>query len=61
MEQPLREFVFMDRAAVGIGSVLMTLGAELNWHELYENLIADFNTETLHQQQALLLQSVSKT
>jgi predicted unusual protein kinase regulating ubiquinone biosynthesis (AarF/ABC1/UbiB family) len=55
--QPPREFVFMDRAAVGIGSVLMTLGAELNWHELYESLIADFKAETLQEQQEALLQA----
>ncbi len=37
--KPPREFVFMDRAAVGIGSVLFHLGAELNWHTLFEELI----------------------
>ena len=38
--KPPREFVFMDRAAVGIGSVLMHLGAEQNWHKLFEEIIA---------------------
>lgn len=33
--KPPREFVFMDRAAVGIGSVCMHLRAELNWHRLF--------------------------
>lgn len=37
--KPPREFVFMDRAAVGIGSVLMRIGAEQNWHRLFEEII----------------------
>lgn len=37
---PPREFVFMDRAAVGIGAVLMHLKAEANWHQLFEEIIA---------------------
>jgi hypothetical protein len=36
--KPPREFVFMDRAAVGIGSVIMRLGAEQNWHQLFESI-----------------------
>lgn len=39
--KPPREFVFMDRAAVGIGSVLMHLRAEQNWHKLFEEIIAN--------------------
>lgn len=37
--RPPREFVFMDRAAVGIGSVLMHLRAEQNWHRIFEEII----------------------
>jgi predicted unusual protein kinase regulating ubiquinone biosynthesis (AarF/ABC1/UbiB family) len=37
--KPPQEFVFMDRAAVGIGSVLMRIGAEQNWHKLFEEII----------------------
>ena len=36
---PPREFVFLDRAAVGIGSALMRLNVELNWHALFKELI----------------------
>lgn len=43
--KPPGEFVFMDRAAVGIGSVCMHLKAELNWYELFHALIKDFNPE----------------
>lgn len=53
--QPPREFVFMDRAAVGIGSVIMTLGACCNWHRLYEELIAEFDAVALHTRQDSLL------
>lgn len=35
--KPPREFVFMDRAAVGVGSVIMRLGAQQNWHQLFES------------------------
>ncbi len=37
--RPPREFVFMDRAAVGIGSVLMRLQAKQNWHQLFEEML----------------------
>lgn len=36
---PPKEFVFMDRAAVGIGSVLMRLKSEANWHQLFEEML----------------------
>lgn len=37
--KPPREFVFMDRAAVGLGSVFMRLKVERNWHQMFEKLI----------------------
>ena len=48
---PPREFVFMDRAAVGVGSVFMHLKAELNWHQIYQELIQDFKVEIVEEQQ----------
>ena len=39
---PPREFVFMDRAAIGLGGVFLRLGAELNWHRLFHELIDGF-------------------
>jgi len=48
---PPREFVFMDRAAVGLGSVFIHLRAELNWCELFRSLVADFERETLAARQ----------
>jgi predicted unusual protein kinase regulating ubiquinone biosynthesis (AarF/ABC1/UbiB family) len=47
-----REFVFIDRAALGLGSAFLRLQAELNWHELLEELIAGFDTEMLAARQA---------
>jgi predicted unusual protein kinase regulating ubiquinone biosynthesis (AarF/ABC1/UbiB family) len=38
--RPPREFVLMDRSAIGLGSVFMRLRAELNWSRLFHELIA---------------------
>ncbi|MCZ6721051.1 MAG: AarF/ABC1/UbiB kinase family protein [Proteobacteria bacterium] len=39
---PPREFVLVDRAAIGLGAVFLHLKAEINWHRLFEELIAGF-------------------
>lgn len=52
---PPREFVFMDRAAVGLGSVFMHLGAHVNWHELFMALIEDFDVDRLAARQKAAL------
>ena len=49
--RPPKEFVFMDRAAVGIGSVIMRLKAEQNWHQLFESLIENFDVKSVEQRQ----------
>jgi predicted unusual protein kinase regulating ubiquinone biosynthesis (AarF/ABC1/UbiB family) len=46
-----RQFVFMDRAAIGLGSVFLHLDARMNFHRLYHDLIADFSIETLRARQ----------
>lgn len=46
-----REFVFMDRAAVGLGAVFLHLRAELNYHQLFEAEVAQFSLENLTQRQ----------
>jgi predicted unusual protein kinase regulating ubiquinone biosynthesis (AarF/ABC1/UbiB family) len=50
-----RAFVFMDRAAVGLGSVFLRLKAEINWHDLFHELIDGFDEKKLaaRQKQAL--------
>ena len=50
--QPPREFVLMDRAAIGLGSVFTHLRAEINWHRLFHELIDDFDAEKLGRRQA---------
>lgn len=50
--KPPREFVLVDRGAVGLGSAFMRLRAELNWHRLFQELIADFNEQELAARQA---------
>ncbi|MCG2840300.1 AarF/UbiB family protein [Sandaracinobacter sp. RS1-74] len=45
------EFVFMDRAAIGLGGVFIQLGAELNWHRLFHELMADFEVEAVAARQ----------
>ena len=49
--KPPREFVLMDRAAVGLGSVFMHLKAEVNWHQLFHGMIDDFTLEALQTRQ----------
>jgi predicted unusual protein kinase regulating ubiquinone biosynthesis (AarF/ABC1/UbiB family) len=55
---PPREFVLMDRAAIGLGSVFLHLKAEVNWHRLFHEMIADFDTAKLAKRQAAALKSV---
>ena len=50
-----REFVLMDRAAIGLGSVFLRLGARLNWHRMFQDLIADFDEAALAARQAAVL------
>jgi predicted unusual protein kinase regulating ubiquinone biosynthesis (AarF/ABC1/UbiB family) len=50
-----REFVFMDRAAIGLGSVFLHLRAELNFHRLFNEAIQNFSLERVSEQQARVL------
>ncbi|MGE0736555.1 MAG: ABC1 kinase family protein [Alphaproteobacteria bacterium] len=60
---PPREFVLMDRAAIGLGSVFLRLKAEINWHRLFHDLIADFDVAELEKRQrhALSKAGIAKT
>lgn len=51
-----REFVFMDRAALGLGSVFIHLQAEVNWYRIFNELIDDFDTQALADRQKKALQ-----
>ena len=46
-----REFVFMDRAAIGLGAAYLRLGAELNYHRLFEDSLEGFDAEVLAERQ----------
>ena len=56
-----REFVFMDRAALGLGSVFIHLQAEVNWHDLFEEMISAFSVEEMQNRQHNLLQQFGFT
>lgn len=49
-----REFVFMDRAAIGLGGVFLHLEARHNWYRLFNETIEDFDAGVVaaRQQQA---------
>ena len=53
--KPPREFVLMDRSAIGLGSVFLRLGARLNWHRMFHELIDHFNEAELAARQAAAL------
>jgi predicted unusual protein kinase regulating ubiquinone biosynthesis (AarF/ABC1/UbiB family) len=53
--KPPREFVLMDRSAIGLGSVFLRLGARLNWHRMFHELIDHFNEAELASRQAAAL------
>ena len=50
-----REFVFMDRAAIGLGAAFLHLGAELNWRAMFEASLDGFSEEGLAAGQAAAL------
>jgi len=53
-----REFVFLDRATIGLGGAFLRLGARLNFHRLYEDAIEGFDVETVARRQAGALEAV---
>jgi predicted unusual protein kinase regulating ubiquinone biosynthesis (AarF/ABC1/UbiB family) len=50
-----REFVLMDRAAIGLGGVFLHLRAELNFHRLFETAMEDFSVKRVAERQAAAL------
>ena len=55
--RPPREFVLMDRSAIGLGSVFLRLRAELNWSRLFHETVADFDPDKLAERQAEALEA----
>jgi predicted unusual protein kinase regulating ubiquinone biosynthesis (AarF/ABC1/UbiB family) len=53
-----REFVFMERAAIGLGAAFLRLGAEMNWRRAFEATLEDFSEAALAARQAEALGAV---
>ena len=53
-----REFVFMDRAAIGLGGVFIHLKAELNFYKLFNDQIQNFSELEVNNRQQKLLKKV---
>jgi hypothetical protein len=51
-----REFVFMDRAAIGLGGVFLHLRAEINFYRLFNEAIEDFSIARVVKRQEKALQ-----
>ena len=47
-----REFVFMDRAAIGLGAVFLHLRAELNFYRLFNEAIEGFSVDQVTARQS---------
>ena len=45
----------MDRAAIGLGAAFLHLKAEVNWYQLFHDLVRDFDVDALEKQQTELL------
>jgi predicted unusual protein kinase regulating ubiquinone biosynthesis (AarF/ABC1/UbiB family) len=52
-----REFVFMDRAAIGLGAVFLHLAAELNFYRLFNEAIERFDIAKLAARQSAALEA----
>ena len=50
-----REFVFMDRAALGLGSVFIHLQAKINWFKLFNEMIEGFDIADVKGRQQKIL------
>lgn len=53
-----REFVFMDRAAIGLGAAYLRLGAELNFYRLFNESLEGFDTGKVADRQAAAMAAV---
>ena len=53
--KPPREFVLMDRSAIGLGGVFLRLKARINWSRMFHGLIEGFDSQVLAKRQAAAL------
>jgi len=56
--EPPREFVLMDRAAIGLGSVFLHLKAEINWRAMFQDLVEGYDEAALTNRQTDALKAV---
>jgi predicted unusual protein kinase regulating ubiquinone biosynthesis (AarF/ABC1/UbiB family) len=54
-----REFVFMDRAAIGLGAAFLHLRAELNFHRLFNAAIENFTLARVARRQEAALSAAA--
>lgn len=54
-----QEFVFMDRAAIGLGGVFLHMRAKMNFYRLFNEQIEDFDVDVLARRQKLALDQVA--
>lgn len=54
-----QEFVFMDRAAIGLGSVFLHMRAKLNFYQLFNEQIENFDVDDLTKRQVQALNDVA--
>ncbi len=54
-----REFVFMDRAAIGLGGAFLRLDARLNFYRMFNEAIGVFSAEALRERQAAALSAAA--
>jgi predicted unusual protein kinase regulating ubiquinone biosynthesis (AarF/ABC1/UbiB family) len=53
-----REFVFMERAAIGLGAAFLRLGASMNWRRIFEESLEGYDEAALAARQAEALGAV---
>ncbi|WP_025860276.1 ABC1 kinase family protein [Acetobacter papayae] len=51
-----REFVLVDRSAIGLGSVFMRLKVKMNWNALFHEIVDGFDEKALAERQARMLE-----
>jgi predicted unusual protein kinase regulating ubiquinone biosynthesis (AarF/ABC1/UbiB family) len=56
-----REFVFMDRAAIGLGGVFLHLAAKLNYYKLFNEAIEQFSLSKVAERQEAALSKAGLT
>jgi predicted unusual protein kinase regulating ubiquinone biosynthesis (AarF/ABC1/UbiB family) len=56
-----QEFVFMDRAAIGLGGAFLHLSAKMNFHRIYNETLEGFQVAKVAERQAQALSAVGLT